>query len=241
MDISVSGSSGVDVLLLHGIQGTRLAWSEIECDLNQDYRCVMPNFDGRGRRRDGYCAPALNLKGFASELNSVLQKTASPGFILVGWSLGVSVILEYLTRYDQTPVGGIVLISGSPALNTCSWFKQTDPVLLEAEIAEREQRLKLSETAHPGAVAALWSAIKSSNHESSLSHIRPPCLVIHGEQDEDCPFDHGLRLQKQIPDSTLLPIADGGHSVLRTHPVLIATAVREFIQELKSHGDNVCN
>lgn len=232
MDFTVSGSHSPDIVFLHGIQGTRLAWSSIAADLSDDYRCVLPNFAGRGERKQNFTPSALDLEHFASELHTIVQHQGSTGFVLVGWSLGVSVILEYLARYEHAPIGGIVLISGSPALNECQWFQQSEPELLQAEIVEREQRLQLSEAAHTDAVAAVWSNIKSTNHEAVLPTISLPCLVIHGENDEDCPVEHGRRLAAGIQNATFVDIPEGEHSVLRSHPSLITHAVRDFIQNL---------
>lgn len=232
MDFTVSGDTAPDLVLLHGIQGTRAGWSAIAKDLTSDFRCILPNFEGRGKRKNNFTHAGLSLERYASELDSIVQANAQPGFVLIGWSLGVSVILEYLKQYEHEHIGGIVLVSGSPALNECRWFHHSDPAELEAEILEREQRLQLSEAAHPAAVATLWSSIKNVNHEDVLANIKLPCLVIHGEDDEDCPIEHGRRLGSQIPQAKLVEVAGAGHSVLRSHPELVSQQIREFVQHL---------
>lgn len=237
MDIIKSGTSGLNLLFIHGIQGTRLAWTDIAQDLSQDHLCLLPNLAGRGSRRDNSRTSELNLSSFAEEINSIIKNNTKSDLVLVGWSLGVSVILEYLSLYDVGPIAGLVLISGSPALNQCQWFAQSDPKKLEEEIKERALRLQLKESAHPAATATLWSAIKSTNHEATLGEIKLPCLVIHGDLDEDCPIEHGAQLAKKIPNSIFINIPDAGHSVLNSHPEHLISSIRTFTQTLKHQGD----
>lgn len=241
MDIIKTGTSGFNLLFIHGIQGTRLAWTDIAQDLSQDHLCLLPNLDGRGNRRDNYKTSELNLSSFADEINSIIKNNAKSDLVLVGWSLGVSVILEYLSIYDVGPIAGIVLISGSPTLDECQWFIQSDPKKLEEEIKERALRLQLKESAHPIATAQLWSAIKFTNHETTLDEIKLPCLVIHGDKDHDCPIEHGIKLAKKIPNSMFINITDAGHSVLNSHPEHLISSIRTFTQTLKHRGDILCN
>lgn len=232
MDISISGTTGSDLYMLHGIQGTNQTWSVIADLLSQEHRCLLPNFTGRGKRKHDFNVKDLSLANYATELHDLVQHHGSVDPVLVGWSLGVSVILEYVSLYGTQAISSIVLISGSPALNQCAWFRQSDPQKLEAEIREREQRLQLSDAAHPAAVAALWSTIHTSNHENLLPTIDLPCLVIHGENDDDCPIDHGIRLATSLPNSQFVMIQNAGHSVLRSHPTLVSQSIREFLQNL---------
>jgi pimeloyl-ACP methyl ester carboxylesterase len=49
-----------------------------------------------------------------------------------------------------------------------------------------------------------------------LRAVKVPALVIHGKEDPLFPFEHGLALERALPDATLLPLEDTGHELPRS-------------------------
>jgi pimeloyl-ACP methyl ester carboxylesterase len=109
-------------------------------------------------------------------------------------------VIEYMT-------GGWRLIAGSAH----SFDEEMIRALAVQEI-ERADNL----------LASMNHALLSTSHFAGderwynrLSEIRVPALVIHGTEDPVLPYAHGLALQKELPQATLLTLTGAGHELHR--------------------------
>ncbi len=236
MDVVVTGSGPVTIVAVHGIQGTRAAWSALTRKLDGEARFVLPNLRGRGRAMRGAGVQDYRLERLADDLEEVVRGHAADGpFVLAGWSMGVSVSLEYLSRSGVPRPQGLVLMSGTPTLDHAQWFRERGAALIE-EIAEREVRLGLVEAADRDAAAWTWEAIRGTNQTRLLGAITIPTLIIHGRDDADSPWSHAELLAAGLPDARLCGLAGIGHSVLKDATEDVARGVRDFLQSLTLTG-----
>ncbi|PXW28632.1 Pimeloyl-ACP methyl ester carboxylesterase [Paraburkholderia caballeronis] len=232
MDVIQTGAGEVPVLALHGIQGTRAAWLPGARELHDDARFVLPNLRGRGAAWRGACADDYTLARYADDVAETVARHIGDGpYVLAGWSLGVSVALDYVTHRVGRLPRALVLVSGSPALCMTQWFSARDERALHDEIAAREVRLKLSEAADRQAVAWTWQSIRTADHRPLLETIDLPTLIVHGSDDDDCPFQHARWLADGLPRARLVEIAGGGHTILTAHTAALAEAMRTFLVE----------
>lgn len=58
-----------------------------------------------------------------------------------------------------------------------------------------------------------------------LAEIRAPALVIHGTEDPVLPYAHGMALQKELPQATLLTLTGAGHELHRDDWDVIISAI----------------
>jgi len=220
------------VLAIHGIQGTSAAWTSVvdACAAHADFIC--PNLRGRADAIRGQDPEDYRLAAYSQDLQAFANQRihASP-FVLAGWSMGVSVALEYLRQKNGPQPCGLILISGSPRPGLAPWFSQQGDRLL-AEIAEREERLKLAVAADHQAVAWTWERLQEVDHCASLADIRIPTLIIHGDADPDSPLEHARWLSEGIPSAQLHVIAGAGHSVLTENTNEVAQHIQAFIANL---------
>jgi pimeloyl-ACP methyl ester carboxylesterase len=232
MDVVFVGDGPTTVLALHGIQGTRDAWLPVAERLSEHFRFVLPNLRGRGLARRCSGAGAHALQAFASDVREVAQAhLADEPFALAGWSMGVSVVLDYVAQAKGPQPRKLVLLSGTPKLCEAHWFRGEGEALLR-EIAAREARLGLRHAADHDAVAWTWQAIRGSDQRPLLHRIRQPTLLLHGVQDEDSPWDHAVALSSALPDATLVPIEGAGHSLLSAHTARVADELLRFLDPL---------
>ncbi|MDI5932208.1 alpha/beta fold hydrolase [Halomonas kalidii] len=223
------GASYTTVLAVHGIQGTYAAWLPVAKACESQARFVMPNLRGRGDAFRGQDPGDYTLRAFADDLQQVVRDRlgASP-FILAGWSMGVSVILEYLRLADIAKPQGLILLSGTPALSLTPWFTQDGDRLLD-EVAEREKRLGLRQAADHQAVAWTWEAIQDTDHRASLASVNIPTLIIHGTADNDTPVDHAHWLAEGIAHADLSIVDGAGHNLLTENTELVSQKIGDFI------------
>ncbi len=219
------------IVALHGIQGTHSSWEPVAQRLADLGRWVLPDLRGRGSARRGAGPADYGLAQYASDAADAIEReTAGRPFLLAGWSLGVSVALELLGSRPELKPAGLILLSGSPCLARLSWFEGDGDALLGA-VAAREQRLGLRAAADHDAVAWTWQAIRHSDQRALLGRIQTPALVLHGEQDEDCPIEHARWLAEGLPRAALKTLPGAGHGLLGLHADWVAQAIRDGLDE----------
>lgn len=238
VDVIELGSGPLCVVALHGIQGTRAAWLPVAQRLSALCTFVLPNLQGRGAAPRPDTVDGYTLERYAAAVREVVDRhvDARP-FVLAGWSMGVSVALEYADRYrgehgDARAPLALLLLSGSPTLCETRWFRAGDGVALLDEIAARERRLGLSEAADHAAVARTWQAIRGSDQRSRLPTLPMPALVMHGRDDGDCPWPHAQALADGLPGGRLATIERAGHGLLTGHADAVAELALPWLQEL---------
>ncbi|WP_024538745.1 alpha/beta fold hydrolase [Comamonas badia] len=234
-DVVELGDGLLRVVALHGIQGTRDSWVPVATRLADAARWVLPNLRGRGAAPRGRGTADYALDPYAGDVRAVVARHVPPGvpWVLAGWSMGVSVALQYLIRDAGPRPAGLLLLSGTPALCEAPWFKASEPGALLAEISAREEALGLRVAADREAVAATWTAIRATDQRPHLKDISIPALVIHGRQDADSPWAHAVQLAQSLPAARLLTLEDGGHGIPSSHADPIAAVARGFFTELK--------
>lgn len=222
------------ILAVHGIQGTSAAWAPVAKACAAQAHFVCPNLRGRGDAARGQGVQGYALGAFSQDLSEAARgHFDSTPFILAGWSMGVSVALEYIRRADGPQPHGLILLSGSPRPGLTPWFSQQGDRLLE-EIAAREKRLNLAMAADHQAVAWTWEAIQEVDHSAGLRDISLPTLIIHGSADQDSPITHALWLSEGIPKAELHIIENAGHSLLTENTAVVAKHIQTFIAKLEA-------
>lgn len=225
-------STAPAILAVHGIQGTQRSWLPVVQASSLSPHWQTPDLRGRGDAHYGTCQQDYELSQFVHDLRiPIAALPATTPYVLAGWSLGVSIVLQTcLTLLEEQAVlpQALVLISGTPSLNQTRWFKSEHTPALLQEIAEREQRLGLSQAAGHQDVAWTWLANRHHDQYAQLPRISIPSLIIHGDQDQDCPIEHARLLVQALPQASLHSLPGAGHSLLSSHPERIASLIDSF-------------
>ena len=232
--------AGVPLVLVHGIQGTASSWSGVMEQLPDGVAAFAPNLRGRGGSAVPREVEAYSLEGFAADLATVVEAAGVP-VLLAGWSMGVPVALEYLRRTGHGRVLGLALISGTPCpgVDGAVWFRGAGADDIAAEARDRARRLGLREWADPIAVAGAWLACRRTDLRTMLPEICCPTLVLHGTEDDQCPYSHGELLARKIPGARLVTLPEQGHNVLAGVPGIVARELIAFRSNPSSTGE--CN
>jgi pimeloyl-ACP methyl ester carboxylesterase len=230
MGIAKVGAGGALVVAVHGIQGTRSVWMPVARELQNEAMFILPNLRGRGRAARGSSVEDYGLGAFADDLSDAINsEVRERPHWLAGWSMGVSVALEYLSRSDVRPPEGVILVSGTAAIREVRWFRAEDDKSLLREIAAREKRLELKEAADHDAVAWTWQAIRSTDQRAILERLDLPALILHGSKDTDCPSSCADSLAEKIHGAERHIFIDAGHTLPVTHADVVAKAIRRFL------------
>lgn len=223
--------NGVPLLFLHGIQGTVRTWEAVAERLLPNYRVITLNLRGRGASPIPADPEAYRLEGFSSDLESVAQRVGER-FVLIGYSMGVLVSLDYIKRWDCAGLRGLVLVSGSACVGSEGvWFHSPDLAGIGREAERRATSLGLTEAAVPLAVAASWQHVRQTDYRDVLAKVSVPALVLHGSEDDQCPVAHGRLLADRIPGALWDEWVGVGHNPMAHDAGRLADAIARFTAE----------
>jgi pimeloyl-ACP methyl ester carboxylesterase len=111
-------SRGVPILLIHGWSQSHLCWSkQYDSALNDVARIVALDLRGHGMsdvptQMDQY----TDGEKWADDIAAVIDQLALDQVILVGWSYGGYIILDYVLRKGQSKIAGINFVAAAVVL-----------------------------------------------------------------------------------------------------------------------------
>lgn len=103
---------GKPVILIHGWTGGIGNWMRQVPELSKNFKVIT--YDHRGHGESGKPEKNLNLNWLARDLKTIIQKLDLKKPVVVGHSMGASVILEYIKIYGDQDFSGVSLIDMTP-------------------------------------------------------------------------------------------------------------------------------
>ena len=254
--------AGPDVVLLHGLGDSSIGWQFIEPKLIQaGYRVTVWDALGAGRS-DKPSSGDYSIQAHVRRLNEMLDALRVHQAVFVGHSLGGSVALRLAEQnpekvralclidpaaYREGAMGGRWLwttpLLANVVLGLMPASTLTDFVLKQnfhnhAAISKELEGMYLREAQRDGAVAALIAQerqlVPATPEEWEKGHrtIRKPTLIIWGRDDKLVPLAQGTRLAGDIQRSTLVVLANVGHSPHLEAPEVVLHLVLPFLKEV---------
>ena len=100
---------GLEILMIHGFSQSHLSWSrQFESELAKSFRIITYDIRGHGGSEKPLDAAYYrDHKRWAEELNAVMEGAKLKRPILVGWSYGGRIVVEYLMKYGDKNIAGI--------------------------------------------------------------------------------------------------------------------------------------
>lgn len=83
-----------------------------------------------------------------------------------------------------------------------------------------------------GAYSTINSAIALGDEDlrGELTSITLSTAIFHGKKEQICPYELGEILEKQIPNSVLVPFKDSGHGMNGDEPKRFNNELIRFLQ-----------
>lgn len=246
-------------LFIHGYSQSHLSWREqLRSPLADEFHLVTIDLRGHGdseKPREGY-RDGVN---WAGDVRAVVEKFNLKSFVLIGWSYGSLVALDYLANVGTGSVAGVNLIStvaGIGTDRTNGWLQteylglfpdlvSTDAetstsalqrfveLCFEEELSAEDRYLLL------GASAAVPPYVRDGMRDRTVSHVEffeglsVPVLLTHGTHDDVVSIDASREAHRRIPESTLSEFPDSGHAPLWESPEQYNQELREFVADLR--------
>ncbi|MGZ6277018.1 MAG: alpha/beta fold hydrolase, partial [Syntrophales bacterium] len=113
LHVDDGGSGGVAVVFVHAFGGNTTHWSAQLEHLRQKKRAVALDLRGHGLSQP----PAdgdYRMESLAGDIDAVVNKISLQRFVLVGHSMGGSVVIEYASLHPERVAGLVLVDTGNP-------------------------------------------------------------------------------------------------------------------------------
>jgi pimeloyl-ACP methyl ester carboxylesterase len=113
LDVQRVGDEGPMIVLVNGLGGAVSAWRNLLAHFGDRFQIM--SFDYRGLYRSGPppSMEALRIEDHYEDLCRVIDASGEQSVVLLAWSMGVQVAVEYTLRHPMR-VAGLILVCGAP-------------------------------------------------------------------------------------------------------------------------------
>jgi pimeloyl-ACP methyl ester carboxylesterase len=250
-------AAGSPIVFIHGFTGSYLSWErQLFGPLAEEFRLVAYDLRGHGAS-DKPLDPSKYTDGtlWADDLNAVIRAKQLDRPVLVGWSYGGFVISDYVRRYGDEAIGGVVFVGAITKNGTAEAAGYlTDEVLalfgdvLSTDVLKSidgtstltgmfgdRLRGRLRERAY-GTAMMVPPAVRTAmfnrllDNDDVLTRILAPTLVLHGDADRIVRVSAATHTAATVPGAKLLVYEGVGHAVQVDAPRRFGRDLSEFVR-----------
>jgi pimeloyl-ACP methyl ester carboxylesterase len=228
---AVHVGAGADVVLLHGLSGSRHWWRFTLPALQESYRVHVPELVGFGRSRGGWRQPTMTQ--LAGVMREWLAARGLERPHLVGHSMGGQISLHLAAH--GLPLRTLTLVSASGIPRPLR-LREAARLLGNALPPRRWGAAGFLPTIALDALRAGPSRLAQSGWHLLADDVRPllsrigcPTLVIWGALDPLVPLADGEQLAQGIPAARLVVLAEAAHNPMADLPSEFNRVLSDFL------------
>jgi non-heme chloroperoxidase len=253
----VDQGEGRPMVFIHGVMMSSRFFERQVDHYGSNGRMVAPDLRGHGRSEKVLYGHTVET--YANDLNALFAERRIDRPVLVGWSMGAMVAWEYLKRFGQDSVTGLVVVDQPPSDWAWDGYEfgpftpevlahmidevQTQPERLAATFAELMQHQPDPEasawmveeiTRVPPAIAATILANQTlRDYRPFLTEIRTPTAVFFGGDDKMTSPRAGEYIAGLIPGASLTVFERSSHLPFWEEPDEFNRALDGFLAGLE--------
>ena len=229
---------GLPVVLIHGLVLSGRAMEDLAIALSWDFRVLVPDLPGYGASAMPASSPTLTVDQQADALWQWMQHNDIPRALFIGNSFGCQVLAALAVRHPEA-VAALVL--QGPTVDRHARFL---PVQLwrDWRNGRREKfhspaSLSRVDYAKAGVFRALASIriMMRDRIEQRLPYIQAPTLLVRGSRDVVSPARWIEEMDALLPDSEILTLQQGTHTLNYVYPWNFCRAIRPFLMANREH------
>ncbi|MBC7087878.1 MAG: alpha/beta hydrolase [Tissierellales bacterium] len=253
INLDIEGK-GKTLLCLHGFLGSSDDFRILKRLLKDDFKII--SYDQRGFGCFNYDEP-LDIKILADDLCEVL-KWIDEKVIVIGHSMGGSVILEYLKNYKDEFIDDCIFIESSPKMLNDEKYKDglfkgtytikdldRDLYLIENEWEsflslfidklflnkkrEKEIALQKMKKIPNKIMSSLWKSLVLSDYLNDLKNIKKGVCVIRGEKSSFYTREAQKNFSNSFNKSSFGEIEDANHLIMLEKPRELSELIKKYI------------
>ena len=252
--VETGSSAGRPILFIHGFSQSCFSWNrQLNSDLADDFRLIAMDIRGHGRSekpRDAYGDSQL----WADDIKAVIDDLGLDRPILVGWSYGPLILLDYVRHHGESSIAGVNFVCGITRLGSDEAMAVLTPAFLEhvpglfsTDVNESVQSLESlvrlcltpepadediylmlgwNVTTPPYVRQAMFS--RTFDNDDLLPNIGVPVLVTHGTDDRIVKSLAAEQIKAAVPHAQLHLMQNAGHAPFWDSAPTYNARLREF-------------
>lgn len=244
--------SGRPTVLLHGLMAHG-GFFFAQQSLADDHRLIAIDFRGHGAARDE--GRGVSVERLAQDVEELSRALDLRDALVVGWSLGATVLWHLLTGPVASRFAGGIVIDMTPrVMNGPGWdlglTRERCDDRLGAMTGDYPAFARLAGQAifapdfadggliawageefarnDGSSIASLWTSLAEQDLRPHLGRIGQPVIVVHGEQSHLYGPDTARYLVEQMHNARAVAFAGCGHSPQIEAPDRFNALVRDF-------------
>lgn len=260
--VTESGSrleSAPVLVLLHGWGLHSGVWKSCLPGLEKNFHCYAVDMLGHGESTLNQ-DQLFDIDTMREEMHQLISSIDSEKIVLLGWSLGGLIAMDYISHYSNS-INKLILVTA----NACfckkdDWPHAMDEAVLESFAQQLEQDYK--KTVDKFMALQMFGAddykqslktlkqfmasrpmpsintlrdglqiLKTSDLRSTLNNIEQPVLMITGEHDRLMPYQAAAAMQLLFENASNMMIKGAGHAPFISHPEEFTQAIDDFTKE----------
>ena len=256
-----TSGAGRPLLFIHGWAMSGRVWHFQADAFAGSWRVIVPDLRGHGRSASTTAGP-LSMAGFAGDLATLCTGLELERATLVGWSMGVQVVLEAFPLLRER-IAALVLVSGTPRFTSTDDYPYGLPPVeargmalrlkrdysgtmgaffnsmfaegeLTGEAYQRVVREIVIQGRRPEPEAALkaLTALSEADQRPQLAGIDRPTLLLHGSADTICLPEASRYMADRLPNATLEVMAGCGHAPFLSRPEEFNRSLAVFLEKV---------
>lgn len=236
------------LVFIHGAWTNHKWWRLIASTLSRDFRVLC--LDLRGHGKSSKLQTPYSVRGFASDLDAVLSYNEINECVLIGWSLGGCIAMQYCIDTPKKVRAQVLISTRSKKdlkmkseILMFKYLTRSHVFSFESQIRKRFHRMFLPETPARIVDSATDELLRTSRKDffliadsflnwklrGNLRDIKIPSLIITGEKDELIPKKFSVQIHKELPFAKLIVLKNCNHTAILDRPEEICKAIQEFL------------
>lgn len=265
LNVIEAGEAGKPTLVfIHGLGQSHLSWEpQLRSALVKDFHLVAYDLRGHGNSGKPWRAQDYEAPGtWAGDLARVLQATQAERPLLIAWSYGTWVAVDFLKGYPPEALAGLVMIGGLGGLSAPEAAATQAPSAEGMRLSQMTASGWLGDNLAAGEginrffvrqpVDEVWSQrtaavnamlspyvrplilMRSFDNSGALDRIRLPIWVVVGSLDVTLPVADARALQQRLPNAQLTVFEGSGHLPFAEDPQRFNQDLAAFAREVFS-------
>ena len=242
--VSQGNPSLPPVVLLHGFSMSHAVFVPLMAALSDRYHLIAPDLRGHGLSPKPENAYA-DSKDWADDIANILAPLDRP--VLLGWSMGGRVAMDYVRHYGDGVLAGLALIGSYTGPVPTATKANRGPMFDEdqceagtaafiractkAPLPEALTRTLLTEALRCPHHVRLALANRDEDYTADARTVRTPALVLHGDMDAIVP--PAASAAHNIAQATHITYDGIGHTPFLEAPARFADDLDAFIRKAR--------
>ncbi|MFT7286532.1 MAG: non-heme chloroperoxidase [Halieaceae bacterium] len=254
---------GIPVLMLHGFSFGAVAFKKQIGPIAEELRFIAPDLRGHGLSGKPWTPESYaGTEVWAEDIAAVIEAFELDKPIIVGWSFGGYVAVNYLRHCGADCASGLVLVGSLAGLvprppppdpeefdrppmkgdaRADDYHQLFDGVEWVARVMTFEPASELDMLQKQLTIVMMPPHVRRAmvglalENEDMPAQLDLPVLFIHGEKDGSVPESSILAAVAALPDASAVAVVEAGHSPFEEAPELFNASLLEFAQSVKEH------